>query len=222
MQAERLSTVGLIAASVVHEVNNPLSGVRSLAAALDDESMSAAKRKEYHAAIREGLGRMAETMRGLLDLAREQPLTLADIDSLEVVSSCLRLMAASLRAKGIAADLRIPAGQRLRADRAQLMQAVLNLLVNAADATPTGGRITLTLRQRDRQIGLAVTDTGTGIPKEIATRVLEPFFTTKPTGKGTGLGLAIVNNIMKAHKGSIEIDSNPGKGTTIILWLPIS
>ncbi len=220
MQIEKLSSIGMLAASVVHEVNNPLTGVKSLVEALSDDSMPAPKRSEYLAAIRDGLNRMGETMRGLLDLAREQPLTLAELAPLDVASSCLRLIGASLRSKGIAMEVRIASTERIAADRSRLMQALLNLLMNAADATPSGGKITVSLRRRANEAGITVTDTGTGIPKAIATRVLEPFFTTKPSGKGTGLGLAIVSSIAKAHKGSVEIESQGSSGTSITIWIP--
>lgn len=220
VRLEKLSSIGLLAASIVHEVNNPLSGVRSLVASLTVDELTEDKRTEYLAAIKEGLDRVAETTRGLLDLAREQPVTMTDIYAAEVCAAALRLVGARLRSKGIVVDVKIPLHEVFRGDRSRVVQALLNLLINASDATPSGGSVIMHLRLADAEVGLAVTDTGSGIPKEIADRVAEPFFSTKPTGQGTGLGLAVVNSTMKAHRGRLQIETTSALGTTMTLWFP--
>ncbi len=218
-QIERLSSIGMLAAGIVHEVNNPLAGVKGLVTALDDETLPSHKRKEYIAAIRDGLTRMGETIRGLLDLAREQPLSMTELELSDVVRSCMRLVGMQLRDKGLQSEVQVAPGERVMGDRSRLMQALINLLLNASHATPSGGKITVSTVTRPGQIGLAVRDTGSGIPSEISQRVLEPFFTTKPIGQGTGLGLAIVNSIVKAHGGTLEIASEKDQGATVTLWL---
>lgn len=215
---EKLSSLGMLAASVVHEVNNPLSGVRSLARALQHESLPVDKQREYLAAIREGLDRVAETIRGLLDLAREQPLTIVDLDALEVCTAAVRLLAATLRQRGLVVEVTVPAHTIVRADRSRVLQAVLNLVINAAHATPKGGRIEVGHATRPGFVGVRIKDTGSGIPSDIVARVSEPFFTTKPSGQGTGLGLAVVSNTMKAHQGEMQIESATGLGTSVTLW----
>jgi signal transduction histidine kinase len=219
IQAERLSSVGLLAASVAHEVNNPLGGVMSLVRALRDNAVSEEKRAEYFDAIEDGLGRMRTTIRGLLDFSREQPPRMEPVPLAEMAIDCLRLLAATLRSKGIVSDVSVCEQHSARGDRSRLMQALLNLLMNASDATPRGGTINVSCESDANKVALVVTDSGSGIPQEIAQRVVEPFFTTKPSGHGTGLGLAIVQTIVKEHGGTMEIRSAPGQGTTIKLWL---
>lgn len=215
---EKLSVVGLIAAGIVHEVSNPLTGVMSLVQALH-EGKAGESRDEYFKAVKEGLERMRVTLRGLLDLAREHPLTICKVDVAEVTVACFRLMAATLRSKGITPVQNVPAGLEVRADRSRVLQAILNLMVNAADATPSGGSITVSTTKRPGAVGIMVADTGAGIKPELQERILEPFFTTKSTGKGTGLGLPFVVQTAKLHGGELTIQSTIGKGTTMTLWL---
>ena len=217
-QMEKLSVVGLIAAGIVHEVSNPLTGVMSLVQALHD-GKAGDSRDEYFKAVKDGLERMRVTLRSLLDLAREQPLTLAEVDVAELVAACFRLMAATLRSRGITPVQDVPAGLRARADRSRVIQAILNLMMNAADATPSGGSITVSVTKKPGGIGIVVTDTGAGIAPAIAERILEPFFTTKSAGKGTGLGLPFVVQTAKLHGGDLTIASQVGKGTTMTMWL---
>lgn len=219
---EKLSAVGLVAAGIVHEVTNPLAGVMSLVRALQENKVAPESRDEYFRTINDGLERMRVTLRGLLDLAREQPLTIATVDLAEVAGAGLRLMAATLRGKGISAVQEIPPETWVRADRTHLMQAILNLLMNAVDATPQGGRISLRTSARDGAVGVVVEDSGTGIPAALHERIMEPFFSTKAPGKGTGLGLPFVVQTAKSHGGELGIDSAPGTGTRMTLWLPVN
>jgi signal transduction histidine kinase len=110
------------------------------------------------------------------------------------------------------------------ADPAQLQQILINLVLNALDVTPAGGRVEIGARPssvRERTgIALTVSDTGPGIPPELRSKVFEAFFTTKPAGQGTGLGLAICRDIVQAHGGEIEVESTPGSGTTFTVWIP--
>ena len=109
---------------------------------------------------------------------------------------------------------------RVGADRAQLEQALLNLVSNAVDAMPSGGRLKLAARRHDSGVTLVVADSGDGILAEDLPRVFDPLYTTKPPGKGTGLGLAIVREVVEAHGGSVELESRPGEGTTALVCLP--
>jgi signal transduction histidine kinase len=110
------------------------------------------------------------------------------------------------------------------ADPAQLQQVLINLVLNALDVTPAGGRVEIGARPsrvRERPgVAITVADTGAGIPRELLSKVFEPFFTTKPAGQGTGLGLAICRDIVKAHSGEIGVESAPASGTTFTVWIP--
>ncbi len=221
LRAERLSSIGLIAANVAHEINNPLCGIMALVKALRDRQMSQEKSKEYLSTIQDALERMRGTVQGLLDLARERPLDVTAVDVYDIVEECTRLSGQTIRQKQLNVCNEItPKESLVIADRARLLQVVLNLMLNAIYATPSGGSIHISTLLEPARLGVVVSDTGSGIPQEIANRVFDPFFTTKPTGQGTGLGLAIASNIVKAHRGEICIASAPGQGTVVTVWLP--
>jgi signal transduction histidine kinase len=221
VQAEKLSSIGLLAAGVAHEINNPLSGVMGCCKALRESNLGPERREEYFEAIRDGLERIRVTVHGLLDFARQRPPLPTDQDASEVVASCLRLLQPLQRKKDLRVENRIPPGQvHVHADRTQFMQAVVNVLMNAIQAVPAQGHIAVTSRLERGQVGVCIADDGGGISKENLAHVCDPFFTTKPPGEGTGLGLAITLGIARAHGGDLSIDSEVGKGTRVTLWLP--
>jgi signal transduction histidine kinase len=221
LRAERLSSIGLVAASVAHEINNPLCGVMGLIKRLRDRRMPDSRFNEYLGSIQEGLERMRGTVQGLLEFVRERPLAIAKVDAVAVIEECLRLCGASARKKQVEVKVAIrPAEAVVAADRSRLAQVFLNLLLNAICATPPGGRVLLSAMRDAARVGLRIADSGAGIPREILARVSEPFFTTRPTGEGTGLGLAVASSIIKAHKGALQIDSAPRQGTMVTVWLP--
>jgi signal transduction histidine kinase len=148
-----------------------------------------------------------------------------DVELRPLLAPVLELLEPTARKKGLAVGLELPADLRLRADPNQLQQVAINLLVNAIEATPTGGRVDVRARPaagRDARPGatLEVVDSGAGIRPEDMSRVFDPFFTTKPPGQGTGLGLAICREIVREHGGTIELASAPGAGTSVRVWLP--
>ncbi len=221
VQAEKLSSIGLLASGVAHEINNPLAGAMGCFKALREGNLSPERREEYHEAIRDGLERIRVAVQGLLDFSRQRPPMPADLDAGEVVGGCLRLLQPLQRKKDLQVENRVAPGHvQVRADRTQLMQALVNVLMNAIQAVPAKGHIVVSARQGEARVGLSVADDGAGIPKENLSRVTDPFFTTKPPGEGTGLGLAITLGIAKAHGGDLTIASEPGKGTEVTLWLP--
>ncbi|MEK6606492.1 MAG: HAMP domain-containing sensor histidine kinase [Myxococcota bacterium] len=221
VQTEKLSSIGLLASGVAHEVNNPLQGVMACAKALREGGLSDERRAEYEEAVRDGLDRIRVTVQGLLDYARERKPAPTDLDVADVAAACARLVAPATRRKDVRVDLRVAEGEaRVYADRSQLMQALLNVLLNAAYAAPDGSAVEVSAAARDGLAGIRVADRGPGIPKDIVDRVCDPFFTTKPEGRGTGLGLSVTLGIVRAHGGDLEIRSEEGHGTTVTLWLP--
>jgi PAS domain S-box-containing protein len=224
-RAERLATLGQVAAGIAHEIRNPLVGIGSNASLLLDEfEPSDARRSEIELILKE-TRRLDRIVNQIIDYARPRELAPAVFNLAELIEESLKLMEASLAAKRIVVTSMIaPALEPLHADRDQLKQVLLNLLQNAVDALPEDGALTLSamesLRGNERGIAVAVTDTGHGIRAEELPHVFEPFFTSGKH-KGTGLGLAICRNIVEAHGGDIQLISEPGKGTSARLWLPL-
>jgi PAS domain S-box-containing protein len=219
IRAEKMSSLGVLASGVAHEINNPLAGVMGLVKSLREGTVPEGRREQYFETIADGLERMRLTVQGMLEYARLRPPSRSEFDAVEMLDSCLRLIAPSVRKKDLEIDVRVAAGSLLCADRSQLMQAVVNVVMNAVYVAPAASRIEVTLVTTDARVGLRVTDQGPGIPAEDVARICDPFYTTKPEGEGTGLGLTITQNILAAHGGALTIDSEVGRGTAMTLWI---
>ncbi|MBI2061904.1 MAG: PAS domain S-box protein [Nitrospirae bacterium] len=223
---ERLSAVGLLASGVAHEINNPLSGLMNALKALEQDDLKPERRERYMRIMRECLERMADTVRGLLRFSRPDNLHPTEVGLPALVDDCLDLLSPTMKAKAIrsrklwAPTPGGPDGFLVLADRGQLRQACMNVLLNAIHAVPSGGMVEVNFAHQENRIGIQIADNGPGVPKEIRERVFEPFFTTKPEGEGTGLGLSVTLGIVKAHGGYIEIGDRLGGGASITLWLP--
>jgi PAS domain S-box-containing protein len=219
IQSEKMSSVGALAAGVAHEINNPLSGVMGLVKALQGGAVPAERQGGYFDAIRDGLERMRTTVRSLLDFSQPRDDLRAEVDAHDVVAGCVRLVGpvARERAVDVIASPGPPA--TVVADRSQLMQAVVNLLMNAVEASPPGSAVTIDVDRAPARVVVRVTDRGAGIPAENLSLVTDPFFSTKPEGEGAGLGLTTALGIVHAHGGELHIDSAPGAGTTVTLAL---
>jgi signal transduction histidine kinase len=223
IQVEKLSSIGLLASGVAHEINNPLSGVMGCVKSLRDGTVPDDRRAEYFNTVTEGLERIRQTVRGLLDYARQRPPAPTDVDVYEVMDASLRLVQPALHKKRVTTDIRVVSGSvHVHADRAQLMQVLVNLLLNAAEASSANQTITLDARPDPAAGGvkLIVRDEGCGIPDDIKDRICDPFFTTKPEGQGTGLGLSVSLGIIRNHGGELTFESEEGAGTTAIVRLP--
>ncbi|WP_375267558.1 PAS domain S-box protein [Phenylobacterium sp.] len=231
-QAQRLETVGRLTGGVAHDFNNLLTVIiGGLDMILKNPSDTARVKRVGEAAL--SAGRRGERLtRQLLAFSRRQELRL---DTLEVGKLIDQIEPLVRRAVGEAVNLVVDCGPDVgaaRLDAAQFEAALLNLVVNAADATPAGGEIRIEARRvrlaegEARGVGagdyvrLCVTDTGAGMPPEVLARVFEPFFTTKEIGKGTGLGLAQVYGFVSQVGGGVDVESAPGEGTRVILFLP--
>ena len=219
---EKYSTLAQLALGAAHGINNPLLGILShleleLKAITDPE-----QRWEIEQCIA-GTERIAATLRGLVNYARPGPLVLSNLSLRRLVSDALGFLEGQPALRGKRAENLVPDDlPRILVDSNQLSQVLMNLLINAAEATPDGGRITISASQVESadSIEIRVSDTGCGIPPEVLPHVFEPFFTTKG-GKGTGLGLSISATYVRRNKGEIRIDSVPKQGTTVTITLPI-
>jgi two-component system NtrC family sensor kinase len=223
IQSEKMSSLGRMAASVAHEINNPLGGIVVFSCLLlEQTSQDFPGRRKLETIVREA-SRCRDIVRSLLDFARpgESGRQQADLNS--IAQAALEVLKGQALFQGLEVDLQLQAGPlEIRCNASQLQQAFTNLLVNAAEAISGSGRITIR-SWRDsptRRAAVSFTDSGCGIPPESLGQIFEPFFTTKQEGHGTGLGLAIVYGIVERHGGTIKVDSRPGQGTTFTVWLP--
>lgn len=189
--------------------------------------MSAEAREDVQVIGRQ-VEKISRIVAGLLAFSRQSSSALRPVDLNDVVRRTVSLIEDMTRTRGVAMDLELsPALPWVRADSARIEQVLLNLINNALDAMPDGGRITFRTglhdeARRGRSVLVAVEDTGSGIPPELLPRIFDPFFTTKEVGQGTGLGLSISYGIMEEHGGAIVAESSPGQGTTFTLELPVN
>jgi signal transduction histidine kinase len=224
-QASKLATVGELAASVAHELNNPLATislrVESLMQQLGDDEE---KYRSLEIVISE-VERMAKLVTNLLQFTRRNYRQVSTIDVADEVLKSIDLISYYLRNRRIEVVTEFgPSLPPIHADRQQLRQVFLNLTTNASDAMPEGGRLTVRA-QADLTLEHVVVefiDSGEGIAESDLKKIWQPFYTTKPEGKGTGLGLPICSRIIEEHGGEISLQSKLGKGTTVRVALPIA
>jgi signal transduction histidine kinase len=237
-QAQRMETVGKLAGGIAHEVNNMMSVVLGCADfVLRRGDLSPAVRDDVEQ-VRQAAERSAAITAQLLAFSRRQMLQPVPLDLAEVVRELEPVLRRTL-GESVTLELRLPSSGWIRADRGQLHQVLLNLALNARDAMPDGGRVAIETAsielgdraavehpevrlRRGHYAMLAMSDTGHGMNQETAGHVFEPFFTTKGVGKGTGLGLSTVYGIVKQSDGYVWVESEPGRGTTFRVYLPIT
>ena len=219
---EKYAALAQLALGAAHEINNPLLGILSHLELALREARTEDDRIEIEQCI-EGTKRISQTIRGLLNYTRPDPLLLTRINLTRLVDDTYGFLAHQPLFRGIKLEKRIPADlPEISADANQLSQILMNLLLNAAQASPDGGAITISgqkVKFTDA-VEIVVSDTGNGIPADVLPHVFEPFFTTK-RGKGTGLGLSISQAYVRSHGGDIRIDSLPTHGTNVRITLPI-
>ena len=225
LQTERLAAVGQLAAGAAHEINNPLAIISARAQLLQFKETDAKKKKEL-ALITEQIERISRILSSLMDFARPSPPKLTDVNLHEILDKVLEFVSNGLKKHNISIiknyDKNLPV---IKADPAQLEQVFLNLCINAQHAMEkSGGNLTLVTEHSEdgQNVIIKIIDQGEGIPKENLNKIFDPFFTTKEEGKGTGLGLSTSFGIINNHFGTIRIDSEVGKGTTITIELPVN
>ena len=234
-QAQKMDAIGRLAGGVAHDFNNLLTVILGRTDILLTQIKTEDPLRRGIALIQRTAGRAAELTKQLLAFSRKQVLEAVVLD-LGVVTTDMKEMLARLIGEDIALVTNLAATLgHVKADRGQIEQVVMNLAINARDAMPQGGQLVVETANADlddeyvrRNVGsrpgphvmLAVSDSGVGIPRELQRHIFEPFFTTKEQGKGTGLGLATVYGIVKQSGGYIEVDREPGRGTTFRIYLP--
>ena len=226
-QAAKLATMGELAASIAHELNNPLATVSMRAESLLTKTQQDSPMWRELKIIEQEVERMAILIANLLQFSRRSQPQKSTVDICEEIEKALELIYYHLRKRSIVIWREFTKkAPHIHADRQQLRQLFLNLFTNASDAMPEGGTLTIrvTAPPESKQVIMEVADTGTGIPPEILPKVVDPFYTTKPEGEGTGLGLAICRRIVQEHNGTFDLTSEgiPGKGTTARISLPVT
>ena len=223
-RTERLAAIGELAATVAHEVNNPLDGIQNCTRIMRRDIDNTEQIARLLDLMDGGLYRIEMIVRRLLTYARDEAMNLVPTPIDAVFDDALMFVQPRLDKHGV--RLVRPRLERpvfAMADRTQLAQALINLLLNAVDSAAPGGRIELGVREPadgGRMVQLIIEDDGEGIAPEHLPRIFEPFFSTKGPGGGTGLGLAVVKKIVSAHHGSIDVDSHVGEGTRFVVCLP--
>jgi two-component system NtrC family sensor kinase len=233
-RGEKLASVGLLAAGIAHELNNPLTGILTFSSLIRKTMADgSADAEDMDLVIRE-TKRCAAIIKRLLDFAREKTPEKKFADLNQIVLGTTRIIErpAHLRDIDIAMDLD-PDLPQVWADADQITQVIMNMLVNAQHAIEEKGNITVRTRRAEKVLSsepgahtvpaveLAIVDTGCGIPEKNLKRIFDPFFTSKEVGKGTGLGLSVSHGIVAAHGGTIEVESTVGEGTTFHVYLPL-
>ncbi len=224
IQSEKMSAIGQLIAGVAHDLNNPLASVVGFSDFLAEAGEVPPRLAEPLQVIRQEAERAATIVKNLLSFARRQEGERRRQPIKAILESTLQLLANQLMASRIEATLRVEPGlPDVEVNGNQIKQVFVNVINNGAQAiaeTGQGGRIWVTAKLWLDGVAVSVTDSGPGIPEEIAARVFEPFFTTKPEGKGTGLGLSICQGILKEHGGRLTLEAKPGAGATFIVELP--
>ena len=225
IQAEKLASLGQLAASVVHEINNPMTAVSTYADALWRRGQASPTADpadvDKYKRIVDNSERVLRFTRDLVNYARPAKDKPEDIDLNAVIEKALGFCDHVLRKHGVTLETRLGEVPGFMAVRQNLVQVFVNLITNACHATPAGGKVTVSSSNENGMAVVTVSDTGSGIAAETQARIFEPFFTTKPDGKGTGLGLSIVQGIIENHGGVISVASEVGQGTIFTIRMPM-
>ena len=220
-QTEKLTSLGLLAAGVAHEVNTPLAVISNYIQMLAKQMPEDDPRHSIIEKIVKQTFRASEIVNNLLNFSRTGAAELANIDVNRVVEETLSLVAHPLKTSQIQVVKNLgDALPSVRGSANKLHQVFLNLFLNARDAMPSGGMLEVKTAAHNGSVEIEIVDTGAGIPREHIHKIFDPFFTTKATGRGTGLGLSVSYGIIKEHAGKIDVRSTPGKGTSFHVEFP--
>lgn len=221
---ERLAMVGQMAAGVAHELNHPLSIISGNLELIKRELEKGEARAEEIDALQEQLARCSEIARDLLGLSRQSEPVRKTVEVNGLLQEVLYLMRAEIRFRNVTVETNLSSRlAKITADPAQLEQVFMNLILNACQAMPRGGRLTIATRNGSHRQGIAikVANTGQPIPRALLSKLFTPFFTTKPRGQGSGLGLSIAKQIIQSHHGTIHGGRNSNKQTMFTVRLPL-
>jgi signal transduction histidine kinase len=223
MHADRLATIGQLAAGVAHELNEPLGNILGFAQLVSKSSELSPQLTQDVGKIINASLHAREVVKKLIIFARQMPTKKSKLNLNQIVEEGLYFFESRCAKEGIELvrkfSINLP---EITADPTQLHQVLVNLVVNAIQAMPDGGKLTIETLSKDGYISLIVEDTGAGMSDEILRQIFNPFFTTKEVGEGTGLGLSVVHGIVSSHGGIIKADSAVGKGSRFEVQLPVN
>ncbi|SPF37154.1 HAMP domain protein [Candidatus Desulfosporosinus infrequens] len=219
-QSEHLIALGRLATGVAHELRNPIAIIKTLVELMKEEYSQVSGIEEFTSAIDEQVERQTLEIQELLDFGRPTKVAIKECSVNDLINGVLAFSAAMLRKQGIEIILRLDYKlPNILADTEKLKQVFVNIIVNAAEAMPTGGKLVITTKEQDNLVTISFSDSGEGIPAEEKLRIFDPFYTTKKTG--TGLGLSISYQSIILHDGTIDVESELDKGSTFIINLPV-
>ncbi|MEM8712424.1 MAG: ATP-binding protein [Planctomycetota bacterium] len=225
LQTQKLDALGTLSAGIAHDFNNTLQAIIIFADIVKGGMTPGSDEFEHMETIQKAAGEGRDLTRGMLVFGGQHEATKSTADLIELVedtgSMVRHMLPASISIESVLPEARGAAW--VHVNESQIKQVILNLALNARDAMPDGGELSIEvsgMEDSSDQLQLSVSDSGVGMPREVQTRIFEPFFTTKGRGKGTGLGMSMVHGIIDDHGGSIEVDSEPGAGSTIRVFLP--
>ena len=219
LQAEKMAATGRLTASIAHEINNPLQAVQNCMHLAGRADLPPDKREEYFEMARSELERLRVTVQRMLEFYRPNAVAPQIVDLTELLMHVLGLMARQLEERDIHVRMDVPAGLPLvNAVNSQIQQVFLNLILNAYDAMPSGGELSITGRAARDGVEIMFKDTGPGISSEESRKIFEPFVSTKQGG--TGLGLTVSYNIVTAHRGVLELVQTDEPGACFCVYLP--
>ncbi|MFQ6070197.1 MAG: nitrogen regulation protein NR(II) [Candidatus Aminicenantales bacterium] len=235
LKSEKLASLGKLAASVAHEVNNPLAGIlvyiKLLLKKYREKKLQTEETEKQLLKMEKEAERTSRIIKNLLDFARQSEPTMKPVNINQVIEAALLLVGHQISLENIKLEKQLdPHLPLVCADFDQIQQVLINIILNATQAMPCGGKLAITTSAAEdiilndspkRTVKIDVADTGIGIPEENLDKVFTPFFTTKEKGKGVGLGLSVVHGIVGKHKGKIEVHSKPGMGTTFTVYLEV-
>ena len=220
-RSQKLSMVGQIAAGVAHEIKNPLASIKGAFEIMNDETTSKSEKEEFGRIASREIKRIDSSVTEFLEFARPRETKLEKLDLAEVLRASLRQIEAQASAAGINLIDDFEAGLQVKGDKEKIHQMMLNLLLNAVNASDKDSTVRVSLRKPDSDLAVVtVEDTGKGISENDLERVFEPFFTTNPSG--TGLGMAIVKSIVDSHAGEIAVRSEEKVGTVVAISIPLT
>ena len=218
-KTDQLRAVSTLAAGMAHEIKNPLTAIKTFTEFLPEKYDDPDFRAKFHRIVGGEVNRINHLVQRLLEFSRPAPPQLAPVRISEIAQETVECLSATLVQQRIQVETSFTELDEVLADRGQLKQALLNILLNGIEAMEPGGRLSVSTAQRDSVVEVVIEDTGRGIPQEALSRVFDPFYSTKE--RGTGLGLSIVHTIITEHGGRIALKSRPGLGTRCTLRFPL-
>lgn len=219
-EQEKLAAVGMLAAGIAHDIGNPLASISSELELLEGEDDLEQVRRSTQV-VRRHIDRISRTLREMTDFARRRGEQRTLVPLATAVDDALRMVRHDPRARRVSFEAEVPRDlPEIHAAEDQVVMMLVNLLLNAFDAMPGGGRVEIRAAVEEGAIRLSVRDTGVGMSEDVRRRAVEPLFSTK-AGRGTGLGLTVTNSVMRALGGSLELASREGEGTTVTLHFPL-